>query len=165
MRWQDVEGWLTEDEGNTLRTLALGKTVLELGAFKGRSTVAMAEVAKLVVSVDWHKGDDRVGHNDTAHEFLANLDACGVREKVVAVVGRIELVATLLAQDRFDLVFIDDDHSEATGRSLDFAMDVVRDRGVIAMHDWSLLGVQIAAEKRGLRPLAIKGDLAWFKVE
>jgi hypothetical protein len=82
-----VDGWLTPDEGQALMNLAHGAVVLELGAYRGRSTIALASVAKRVVSVDWHRGDPAVGNSDTLGRFMANVEAAGMRDKVVPVVG------------------------------------------------------------------------------
>ena len=64
-------GWLTPAEADELRRLAAGRTVLELGAWKGRSTVVLAEVASYVVSVDRHRGIP--GHGESLDEYLANV--------------------------------------------------------------------------------------------
>ena len=45
-------------EAFALKTMAHNKVVLEFGAQLGFSTIVMAQVARRVVSVDWHRGDD-----------------------------------------------------------------------------------------------------------
>ena len=53
-----VHGWLFDNEFRMLSKLAEGKRVLEIGCFQGRSTVALAQTAKSVVSVDYFHGDE-----------------------------------------------------------------------------------------------------------
>ena len=49
---EGVPGWLSYAEGRSLWELARDRRVLELGRFHGRSTVALAQSAREVVSVD-----------------------------------------------------------------------------------------------------------------
>src|SRR5262245_50782959 len=78
LKWQDIDGWLFDLEATVLQTFAAGKDVLELGSYKGKSTVCMAQTARLVVSVDPHQGDRGLGPADTFAEFRANIEAAGV---------------------------------------------------------------------------------------
>jgi hypothetical protein len=95
-------GFLRFDEAECLAALASGQTVLEVGSFLGRSTVAMARTAALVVAVDHHRGspehqpdarhyrDDTrdladPSHVDTAAQFLSNLTRFGVRDRVMPI--------------------------------------------------------------------------------
>jgi predicted O-methyltransferase YrrM len=158
-----VDGWLTPDEGQALMNLAHGAVVLELGAYRGRSTIALASVAKRVVSVDWHRGDPAVGNSDTLGRFMANVEAAGVRGKVVPVVGRIEDVGPILGSRTFHLVFIDDDHEATVRLSTELAVRVVRPGGWIAWHDWNYRQVQEAAAACCLTPVGFRGVLAWAR--
>jgi hypothetical protein len=83
-------GFLSEAEAEALAKLARDRVVLEVGAWLGRSTVAMARTAKLVISVDHHRGsiehqaltaegyapglrDDETGEDSTLRRFMANI--------------------------------------------------------------------------------------------
>jgi predicted O-methyltransferase YrrM len=162
--WHDIDGWLDPDEAEVLQLLSVGRDVLELGSFKGRSTVCLAEFARTVVSVDWHRGDAACGHADTSGEFLDNLERAGVAEKVVPVRARVENAE--LPERAFDLVFIDDDHTnDAPLTSTRMALRCLRRGGTIAWHDWYEPAVQRAAELCGLVPTSFRNRLAWVTIE
>lgn len=164
MHWTEVPGWLTKAEGDQLRELARGKRVLELGSYLGRSTVAMAEVALEVVSLDWHGGDDGTGPANTLASFRANLASLAVAEFVTVMVGRIEDRSHELDDHSFDLVFIDSAHDErSVERDTAVARRVVKPGGVIAYHDWQYPSVQRGSGISGRVHLV--DSLAWIEVE
>jgi predicted O-methyltransferase YrrM len=90
-----IEGWLTE--GQARRLWAAGTrdrpagAVVEIGSFRGRSTVVLALAAGTVVAIDPHAGSDRgpqeiaaeASRGDADHEaFEANLARAGVADRV-----------------------------------------------------------------------------------
>jgi Methyltransferase domain len=89
----DVEGWLTEQQAARLRARAAEADglVVEIGSFRGRSTIVLASAAPEVVAIDPHAGSDR-GPQEIApdaargaedHEaFRANLARAGVADRV-----------------------------------------------------------------------------------
>lgn len=170
---------LSPEETAALVDLARGKLVLEVGSWLGHSTVAMARVAERVWAVDWHRSDPHLewatgGRFDSAHQFLDNLDRAGVRDRVVAVIGRSEEVLPRLVGGRdaeipFDLVFLDGYHSvEQTEMDARNALSVLgpvpgRDQ-VIAAHDYGLFGVTEGLHRAGLgAPDRTAGYLAIFR--
>lgn len=162
MTWLDVDGWLTPAEGHALRALSLGCDVLELGSYKGRSTVCVAQVARSVTSVDWHRGDEGCGHADTLAEFTANLEAHGVSDKVRVVLNRIEDVRFPPA---FDLAFVDASHdAEGAEVSTRVALASVRPGGLVVWHDWDAEGVRAGVAACGLQPTGFRETLAWVRV-
>ena len=100
------DGWLADDEAAELRRIAKDKTVLELGAWKGRSTVVFASVATHVVSVDRHQGIEEVGGDDSLPDYLAAVRGLG---NVTIVVGDFNAVVPLF-RDTFDVVYVDGNH-------------------------------------------------------
>jgi Methyltransferase domain len=88
-----VEGWLTDDQARRLwaRAAEARGTVVEIGSFRGRSTIVLASAADAVVAIDPHAGGDRGpqeiaadatrGEEDHA-AFLANVARAGVGEQV-----------------------------------------------------------------------------------
>jgi hypothetical protein len=90
-----IEGWLTGAQAARLSARASGLrvagAVVEIGSFRGRSTVVLARAAGSVVAIDPHGGGDRgpqeiapdaaVGDADFA-AFHANLAAAGVADRV-----------------------------------------------------------------------------------
>lgn len=155
------DGWLPENEAAELQRLAKGKTVLELGAWKGRSTVALSQVARYVVSVDRHQGIEEVGGEDSLPDYLAAVRSL---PNVAIVVADFSGFCPLLC-DYFDLVFIDGDHDEGSvARDTVTALEHVTLEGMLAFHDWDFDSVRAgAASIIGLRsPERVVGSLASF---
>lgn len=137
-RWPGSIGSVQHEEAVRLAELAKGLTVLELGSYVGRSTVAMARTARMVYAVDWHRG----GHPDypeqyTLHTFISNLDNYGMRDRVVPLLGRTADVLPVLRDDSFDFCFIDAAHTyEDAEADLRQASRLVREGARIACHDY-----------------------------
>ena len=153
------DGWLTGADQRALQTLAFDKTVLELGAWKGRSTVVLSEAAKYVVSVDRHEGIEQAGGEDSLPDYL------GVARdlpNVAIVVASFADFVPLLAARRFDLVFIDGDHDYANVQR-DITLALMLDPPVIAFHDWDFAEVRDAATVILGEPNGVGGSVAHFK--
>lgn len=166
---------MSPEETAALVDLARGRYVLEVGSWLGHSTVEMARVAERVWAVDWHRSDPHLewatgGCVDSARQFLDNLDRAGVRDRVVAVIGRSEEVLPRLAGGRFDLVFLDGYHSEeqteTDARNALSVLGPVPGRNqVIAAHDYGLFGVTEGLRRAGLgAPDRTAGYLAIFQL-
>lgn len=145
-----IKAGVSDLEAAELRCLARGAAVLEVGSAWGYSAVLMAKVARSLVSVDPHRDYDSF---DT---FTANLAAHGVADKVTAMVAgsRQALPELLAAGRRFDLIFIDGDHS-AAAVSFDalWARHLVTPHGVIAFHDYNTgVSAEVVEGLRGWRP-------------
>ena len=124
---------LTHTEAAVLAGLAAGKIVLEIGAAFGFSTITMAKTADYLVSVDFHE------HMPSLADMLANLLEYGVADRVRVLVddSRIALPKLLSDGDRFDLVFIDGDHSESGVRyDAELGCAILRPGGLLAFHDY-----------------------------
>jgi len=148
-RWtfaEEVLSAVTEAECERLASLAHDADVLEIGAYYGRSTIALASVAKVVHSIDPHRGgpDDAP---DTLPSFLENLRSHGVRNNVVVHVGLSTDVLPLVRADSFDVVFVDAMHQRPeVDVDLTLAARCVRAGGWLAMHDYGLDGVYVGDE-------------------
>ena len=158
MSWRDVPGWLEEYEAAALQELARDKDVLEIGSYCGRSTLALAETARLVFALDWHLGDADVGSRDTVQDFLTNI--APVRHKVCLLMGRVEDVGPKLAGP-FGMVFIDGSHRrEQVVHDTKLALRVCD--GVIVWHDVGVKGIKMALEELAISPDSYSGrNLAW----
>jgi SAM-dependent methyltransferase len=122
---EGVPGWLSYAEGRALWELARGKRVLELGRFHGRSTVALAQSAREVVSVD-------VTDPEIAAGWLERL---GAADRVALHRGTFVAVVPRLGE--FDLVFVDGEHDAANVRAdVELALSVLAPGGVLACHDY-----------------------------
>jgi predicted O-methyltransferase YrrM len=163
---RDIQSSLTEEEGKKLAELAKGRVVLELGAWLGRSTVCLGQTAKTVVSIDWHQGDAhaaRAGRASTLPGYLRSLERYGLSDRVVTVVSRFEEVLPFLADDSFDLVFLDGFHSyEQVSADIQSLRRLVRPGGWFAFHDYGVarFGVTRAVDEAFGRPLDVVGTLA-----
>ncbi len=144
-----AEGFLTEAEGRFLALLAAAVpapgTILEIGSFKGKSTVGLATIAARyglgpVVAVDPHSApaqtDPDLGDRTTTwDEFRDTLRAAGVEDAVEAhrVYSR-ELAREWRRPIR--LLWIDGDHTyRGAKEDLDLYVPHVVPGGVVALHD------------------------------
>lgn len=122
-------------EAAALRQAAQGANVLEIGSAWGFSTVLMAEVARLVVSVDPHT------MADTWQAFLWNLDRYGVLQRVMVVKGtsqdELPKMPAWGADGFFDVAFVDGLHTRwGAWFDLTWCRQLVRAGGIIAAHDY-----------------------------
>ncbi len=157
----DIEGWLSDDQVERLhhaaRRLPAGGRIVEIGSFRGRSTVVLALSAPQageLVAIDPHAGNDRgpqeyQGYEDAAaqdHEvFLSNLEAAAVRDRVRHVRQLSSEALGEVAGD-VDLLYIDGAHRYAPARDDLVAWGRrVPDGGTLVIHDaFSSVGVTLA---------------------
>jgi MMP 1-O-methyltransferase len=139
---EQVQGFMPTDEGRALYDAALGYldggVGVEIGTYCGKSTLLLGAAAQqtgsVLYTVDHHHGseehqpgwefhdaslvDEVTGLFDTLPTFRRTLDAAGLDDHVVAVVGRSPIVARgWRSPVRF--LFIDGGHSE-TAATEDF---------------------------------------------
>jgi len=157
----DVEGWLSADQAERLAARAAavpsGGTIVEIGSFRGRSTIVLARAAPpdaSVVAIDPHAGGDRgpqefaadAERGDADHAaFAANLQAAGVADRVRHV-RRESQVALEEVPGGIDLLYVDGAH-RFTPALQDLVRwgDRVRPGGAMLVHDaFSSVGVTLA---------------------
>ncbi|MEY2583766.1 MAG: hypothetical protein QOE09_3615 [Ilumatobacteraceae bacterium] len=158
---RDVAGWLSAGQVARLYEAAgathAGQQVVEIGSFRGRSTIVLAGAAPEgvgIVAIDPHAGNDRGPQEISGFEseaaadqdvFLANLAAAGLADRVQHVREFSDR-----AHDRVSgpiaLLFIDGAHRYAPARS-----DIgtwgarVEPGGTMMIHDsFSSVGVTLA---------------------
>lgn len=156
-----VEGWLTEGQArllfDTAAAVPVDGTIVEIGSFRGRSTIALAMGAHpsvRIVAIDPHAGNDRgpqeidgfAAEAEDDHQiFLANLDAAGVRERV-QVVRRFSGEAHDDVEGPVDLLWVDGAHrARPAHEDMRRWGDRVRPGGRMLVHDsWCSVGVTLA---------------------
>jgi MMP 1-O-methyltransferase len=132
-----VEGWLTDEEGQALYSLAKECTgrgsIVEIGSFKGRSTICLAMGSRAghgvrIYAVDTHYGP-------RLEEFKQNIERAGIDDLVEPLAGRSQEVAFDF-DEPIELLFIDGAHDYESVRQ-DFERWVPKlvEGGVVAMHD------------------------------
>jgi predicted O-methyltransferase YrrM len=156
-----IEGWLSDDQVARLHAAAqrlpAGGRIVEIGSFRGRSTVVLARGAPQaaeVVAIDPHAGNDRGpreldGYAEEASEdhaaFVANLEAAGVRDHVRHVRARSD-DARGDVTGPIDVLYIDGAHRYVPARDdLRRWGSGVPDGGTLLIHDaFSSVGVTLA---------------------
>jgi len=140
----EIPSTTTEAECRRLSELARGLPVLEVGSYFGRSTVALASTARAVHTVDVHPSDDIGAELETTLAALVeNLDRYDLRHKVVVHVGFSQLILPMLRPESFDLAFLDAQHQrEPVEEDLAALLPLMRERGVVAFHDYGIPGVE-----------------------
>jgi predicted O-methyltransferase YrrM len=140
-----VPGMLTATEVDFLYGLGrlnhCGGVIVEIGSFKGKSTITLARGAAathgaMVYAIDPHRVQPEEGYlEDTEAEFLANIKNAGVEKQVVPMIMTSEAAAKGWKMP-VRLLWIDGDHRYEPSK-LDFRLwePHVVEGGVIAMHD------------------------------
>jgi predicted O-methyltransferase YrrM len=157
----DVEGWLSEGQARRLwhaaRTLSAPAQIVEIGSFRGRSTIVLGRAAAAgiqIVAIDPHAGGDR-GPQEIAPEaergqsdneiFLANLERAGVNGGVRHV-RRMSDEAHADVDGSIDLLYVDGAHRYGPARD-DIAAWGARVPlgGTLLVHDaYNAIGVMLA---------------------
>jgi len=155
----DAIGFMPDDEGLALYRAGLAGAgvgpLLEVGTYCGKSAVylgaAAEEVGTVLFTIDHHRGseenqagwehhdtqlvDPATGRMDTLPFFRKTIEAAGLEDTVVAIVGQSTAVAPHW-NTRLGLVFIDGGHgSEPAHRDFESWSPKVAPGGVLAIHD------------------------------
>jgi MMP 1-O-methyltransferase len=155
----EVRGFMPEDEGRALYEAALryidGGVGVEIGTYCGKSTLLLGAAAQqrggVLYTVDHHHGseehqagwqyhdatlvDEVTGLFDTLPVFRRTLDAAGLDDHVVTVVGKSPLVARWW-RTPLQFLFVDGGHSEAAAtQDFDGWAKWVSPGGALIIHD------------------------------
>ena len=143
----EIDGWLSDAEGELLYKLAKNVpkrwAIVEIGSWKGKSTVWLAKGAEAghknkVFAIDPHYGSKAhvsEGEEDTYPIFLANLSKAGVRNRVVPLVMTSDEAARNWEGD-VGLLWIDGSHEyEDVKRDLLLWKQYLLPSSMVALHD------------------------------
>jgi predicted O-methyltransferase YrrM len=156
-----VDGWMSPDQGRRLAAAArrcqAGGRIVEIGSFRGRSTIVLARAAEEsveVVAIDPHAGNDRgpqeiEGFEEAAATdhavFTANLAAAGVADRVRHVRAFSDAAHHDVA-DPIDVLYVDGAHRFGPALADITSWGArVGDGGTLLIHDaFSSVGVTLA---------------------
>ena len=121
---KDVDGWLTDREGEALYDIARRCTgrgaIVEIGSWKGKSTIWLGNAVKAagldlkIYAIDPHMGSTR--HRESGEEvwtfdqFKENIKRAGVEDVVEPILKTSEEAAKEFDQP-VEMIFIDGDHT------------------------------------------------------
>jgi MMP 1-O-methyltransferase len=143
-----IDGWLSDAQGRALFEAAASTTgrgaIVEIGSWKGRSTIWLAIGARLagqrVCAIDQHRNSREDPTADTLQEFRDNLDRAGVADVVDPFVMTSEEAAAQIT-GTVELLFIDGDHSdEGARRDAELWLPRLVDGGTVMFHDAATAG-------------------------
>jgi len=175
--WRRIEGWLSEQEADALFEAATGVPsygrIVEIGAYKGRSTYAMALACAgrgvKLFAVDPFTGNPKE-ESAFPRSFKADFDrnlADFIKNNVVCALVMSSGGASML-EIHPDLVFIDGSHIYE-----DALFDMVtwwkklHPDGRMGIHDSASPNVQAALlsflKQRGLHTEFVTGSIAWLR--
>jgi hypothetical protein len=152
--WQLIQGWFYDPRfyQHVVSNLGDGATIVEIGAWRGRSTCCLATLIKAhgkrirLYSVDTWEGSDENAHKEIIKsmgsslydDFMLNVKMCGVDDVIQPL--RMDSVA---ASERFgagsvDAVIIDGAHDyQSVAADIDAWLPKIKRGGVIAGDDYS----------------------------
>lgn len=170
--WLGVEGSLTPGEARLLfscaRGVAGGDSIVEIGSYRGRSTIALGAGSRAGSSVPVFAVDPHVpcrgvkgrqfGPEDLA-EFYANVVAAKLGEIIRTVALSSSDAAKAWSERNIGLLFIDGDHQyEAVRRDVGCWLPFVVPGGCMALHDSRDDGVEAVLREMQNRREAVRVD-------
>jgi len=154
-RMRGIKGWLELHEAEALERLAVGRVVMEIGSYHGRSTVVMAPVAQKVICIDYFLIEAGAERDETGRvvppavkpktrEIFEN-NVAPWRDKL-KVYEMNSLDAVKLDWEPVGLLFIDGGHDYATVVSDCGFLKWVVQGGYAVFHDTSWPSVKAAVQ-------------------
>lgn len=156
----EIGGWLTDREGELLYNLAkncIGKGVIvEIGSWKGKSTICLAKGSKAgnkvkIYAIDPHTGSSehkkRYSRVWTLEEFKKNIKNAKVHDIITSIVKTSEEAAKNFVKP-VELIFIDGAHEYELVK-LDFELWFPKliNGGIMAFHDTGWPGPKKVVEE------------------
>lgn len=151
MNWQGIDGWFTPQDATLyeyiVNKLPDGFSMLEVGAYKGRSTMCMIECLKKagkkasIDIVDNFTGDIHIGFNDSYPDFIKNVDMDYIRQ---VYIGESPYISQNINQV-YDFIFIDASHDYiSVKKDILTWKHFLKPKGLIGGHDFQWASVHKA---------------------
>jgi predicted O-methyltransferase YrrM len=149
MYWEKIEGWFTYNElyQEIVNNSSNNSVFIEIGTWKGQSTVFMAEKIKesskhiKFYAIDTFEGSDEhknelVILNKTLYkEYLKNIEP--VKDYIITIKGNSNKVHEQFKNESIDFIFIDGDHTlKGITSDLKNWYPKIKSNGIIAGHDY-----------------------------
>jgi hypothetical protein len=154
--WHEIDGWFNDSDAEVYRHM-VGSIdsghILELGAYKGRSTMCLAQMItdsgkdiKIHV-VDTFKGDAHIGEADTLKEFTENL--CPYKHLLGSVNVGTSVEISEVWGIKLDGVYIDASHDyKSVLEDIDSWYKHLKIGGIMGGHDYNFTTVRRAVQDR-----------------
>ncbi|MEP7323656.1 MAG: class I SAM-dependent methyltransferase, partial [Saprospiraceae bacterium] len=110
---EDIEGWLTREEGDFLSEEAKNKICLEIGSYKGKSASYIAIQAKKLICIDpfYIRINEQWEYDEKALVYLEFLSNTKRYQNVITIRGLSVDCAEFFINEYLDMVFIDGSHT------------------------------------------------------
>jgi predicted O-methyltransferase YrrM len=133
----DVPGWLTDEEGEALYHLARSCTgrgaIVEIGSWKGKSTVCLGLGSREGASVPIYAVDPHADHR--FGDFKTNVERAGITE-LVRPIASLSQAAADSFEEPIELLFVDGSHEyDLVLEDFEKWVPKVVDGGWVAFHD------------------------------
>jgi predicted O-methyltransferase YrrM len=157
-----VKGWLAQDEAWSLHRAAATLPahgpirVVEIGSWKGRSTIALAlgvrtrPAGGVVHAIDPHRGG-LMGVQDTFDDFVTNVSRSGLADVVDPIRATSEVARARVPDRSVHLLFVDGSHEYSdVMRDVSLWRDSLAPGAKVAFHDCTAPGVAATLRERTL---------------
>lgn len=141
-----VDGWLSDREIDLLYSLAINAQdgcIVEIGSYKGKSTICLAKGSLAnkgvkIYAIDPHEGSIEqkfAGERSSYVQFEKNISSAGVKQIITPIVSKSETAAKNWSEP-ISVLWIDGDHTYR-GAKLDYVLfsPHLIDGGTIAFND------------------------------
>lgn len=165
-----IPGWMSPRELAWLEEKAAAASLaIELGSWRGRSSVVLA-AAESLVCVD--KFIDQVQESGTGEDLLPYFleSTSPYKDKVTAIrgdLGHVDFQESLASrfEGKADLVFVDASHDEQSARrDIVLARRLGSPSAIICGHDYSIAWPGVVAAVNSLMPgFAVAADSIWWR--
>lgn len=142
LKAEEIQGWMSLEELDWLRDQSKNmESVLEIGAWKGRSTVALLESCQgIVYTVDHFKGNNEIAHHEIIKKepsiFSQFADNVNEFNNLIVLKTTSKIAANYFPDKSIDMVFIDGAHDYQSTKN-DIEKWMPKARKLICGHDYS----------------------------